>query len=128
MNLSPEEFEKQFMEIYASAKYKDRGSKKWVAMMLPEHVKLLREYAVETKLEDRPDLNEWDLEAIHECLQLAMQSKADTKIKLWRDGQFYYNRGIIESIDIQRRTLELQDPFYLLSLKLDEIVDVTIMD
>ena len=123
-----EYFDKHFLEVYESAKYHDRGSKKWVAMMLPEHVKLLREYNVELKLEDKPDLNEWDLEAIHECLQLASIQKSDIKIKMWRDGQFFYNRGTIESIDLQRRTLELQDPFYLFSLKLDEIVDVTIMD
>ena len=123
-----EYFHEHFLEVYESAKYLDRGSKKWVAMMLPEHVKLLREYNVELERDPRPDLNEWDLEAIHDCLHLAMLSKADTKIKLWSDGQFIYNRGTIESIDLTRRTLELQDPFYLFSLKLDEIVDVTIMD
>ncbi|QUG41577.1 YolD-like family protein [Psychrobacillus sp. INOP01] len=117
--LSGAEFEKQFREVYDSAKYLDRGSKKWVAMMLPEHVKMIREYAVEIKRDERPDLNEWDLEAIQECLDLSMLQKADTIIKLWRDGQFYYNRGTIESIDIQRRTLEMQDPFYLLSIRLD---------
>ena len=123
-----EYFDKHFLEVYESAKYHDRGSKKWVAMMLPEHVKLLREYNVELKLEDRPDLNEWDLEAIHECLNLAMLCRADTKIKMWRDGQFIYNRGTIESIDLTRRTLELDTPFSLINLNLDEIVDVTIMD
>ena len=123
-----EYFHANFLKVYESAKFHDRGSKKWVAMMLPEHVKLLREYNVELKRNPRPDLNEWDLEAIHDCLKLAMQSKADTKIKLWRDGQFIYKRGIIESIDIQRRKLELDDPFSLLQINLDEIVDITIMD
>ena len=65
---------------------------------------------------------------LEHCLQLAMQSKDDAKIKLWRDGQFIYKRGIIESIDIQRRKLQLDNPFSLLQLNLDEIVDVTIMD
>ena len=39
-----------------------------------------------------------------------------------------YNRGIVESVDLRRRVIELEDPFSLLQLKLDEIVDVTIMD
>lgn len=121
-------FHEHFLEVYESAKYFDRGSKKWVAMMLPEHVKMLREYRKEIKLEDRPDLNEWDLEAIHECLQLAMLSKADTEIKLWSDGKFFSCRGTVESIDLTRRILELDDPFSLLKLNLDEIVDVTIRD
>ncbi|MFZ0578300.1 MAG: YolD-like family protein [Psychrobacillus psychrotolerans] len=106
-----------------------RRNVKWkTAMMLPEHVVMLREYGTEIKREPKPDLNEWDFEAIQDNLQLAMRSKADTKVKLWRDGQFSYNRGTVEGIDIKRRTLELQDPFYLFSIKLDEIVDVTIMD
>lgn len=105
-----------------------RGVKWKTAMMLPEHVAMLRSFGEEVKREDRPELNEWDLEAIHDCLQLAMTSKSDTKIKMWRDGEFFYKRGIIESINLTRRTLELEDPFYLFSLNLDEIVDVTIMD
>ena len=59
---------------------------------------------------------------------MAIKSKADTKVKLWRDGALIYNRGIIEGVNLQKREIELQDPFYLLSLKLAEIVDVTIMD
>ena len=105
-----------------------RGVKWKTSMMLPEHVKMLREYGSEVKKEDRPDLNEWDLEAIHDCLKSASVQNSDIKIKMWRDGHFFYNRGTIESIDLTRRTLELEDPFYLYLLKLDEIVDVTIMD
>lgn len=106
-----------------------RQGVKWkTSMMLPEHVAMLRNFGEEVKRAERPDLNDWDLEAIQECLLRAMTSKADTKIKFWRDGQFFFHRGTIENIDLTRRTLELQDPFYLFLLKLDEIVDVTIMD
>lgn len=117
------------MEIDKKYGIDARRNVKWkTSMMLPEHVKMLRDHSVEVKRDPHPDLNEWDLDAIHDCLILAMQSKSDTKIKLWRDGQFFYKRGTIESIDTQRRTLELDDPFSLLQLNLDEIVDVTIMD
>lgn len=117
------------MEISTKYGLDARKNVKWkTSMMLPEHVAMLRNYGEEVKREDRPDLNEWDLEAIQDCLHRSMLSKSDTKIKMWRDGQFFYNRGTIEDIDLKRRTLELQDPFYLLSLNLDEIVDVTIMD
>lgn len=115
-------------QVFDLSKLQDRGSKKWVAMMLPEHVALLREYSLEIKREPKPDLDEWDYDAIQHTLDAAYIRKSDTKIIMWRDGQFIYNRGTIESIDLTRRTLELQDPFYLYSLKLDEIVDVTIMD
>lgn len=106
----------------------DRGMMKWQGMMLTEHVAMLKDYNQELKREPRPNLDEWDYDAIQHTLDMAVKSKADTKVKLWRDGAFIYNRGIIEGVNLQKREIELQDPFYLLSLKLDEIVDVTIMD
>lgn len=114
--------------VFDLSKLQDRGNKKWVAMMLPEHVSLLREYGKEIKSEPIPELDEWDYDAIQHTLDTAIKSKADTKVKLWRDGAFFYNRGIVESVDLRRRVIELEDPFSLLQLKLDEIVDVTIMD
>ena len=110
------------------SKLQDRGMMKWQGMMLTEHVTMLKSYNHEIKMTPRPDLDEWDYDAIIHALDMAIKSKADTKVKLWRDGQFIYNRGTVESVNLQKREIELQDPFYLLSLKLDEIVDVTIMD
>lgn len=107
---------------------KDRGMMKWQGMMLTEHVTMLKEYNQEIKRIPKPQLDEWDYDAIQHTLDAALKSKADTKVKLWRDGEFIYRRGIIESVDIQRRILELDDPFSLLKLSLDEIVDVSIMD
>ena len=101
---------------------------KWQGMMLTEHVAMLKEYNQEIKKEPKPELDEWDYDAIQYTLDAAIKSKADTKIKRWKDGEFIYNRGTVESMNLQKREIELQDPFYLLSLKIDEIVDVTIMD
>ena len=107
---------------------KDRGILKWQGMMLPEHVAMLREYNQELKKEPRPQLDVWDYDAIQHTLDAAIKSKADTRIKRWKDGEFICNRGTVEGVNLQKREIELQDPFYLLSLKLDEIVDVSIMD
>lgn len=99
----------------------DRGSKKWVAMMLPE-------YAVEIKKEPRPDLNEFDYEAIQDQIELAMKRNVEIKIKRWKEGEFIYNRGTIQWIDLRNRTIELEDPFRSFELSIDEIVDVTILE
>lgn len=123
-----EYFYEHFAEVYESAKLKHRDDKWGMSMMLPEHVVLLRNYYEDQKKVPCPELNEWDLEIIQSSLELALNSKADTKIKLWAAGEFFYKRGTIESVDLKRRTIELQDTFYLFSLKLDDIVDVTLMD
>ncbi|MEK3955284.1 YolD-like family protein [Psychrobacillus sp. FSL K6-1464] len=107
---------------------KDRGMMKWQGMMLTEHVSMLNEYNQDLKRIPKPQLDEWDYDAIQHTLDASLRSKADTKVKLWRDGEFIYRRGTIESINIQRRTLELDTPFSLIKLNVDEIVDVTIID
>lgn len=119
------EFYEPFLDL---THLNDRGSKKWVAMMLPEHVALIRQYKEEINRDPKPELDEWDYDAIQENIQIALKSKADIKIKRWKDGKFIYNRGFVEGVDLYRREIEIQDPFYLLRLNLDEIVDITIMN
>lgn len=126
--ISNTEFNERFAAVYESAKLKHRDDKWGMSMMLPEHVEVLRNYYDEQKKVPRPELNEWDLEILQISLEKALKSKTDTKIKLWKDGEFYYNRGTIESVDFTRRTIELQDPFCLLSINLEEIVDLTIVE
>ena len=106
-----------------------RRNIKWgTSMMLTEHVALLRDYYEEVQKVPKPELTEFDYVTLSETLEMAFQSKADTKIKRWRDGQFIYNRGTIEEVDLKHRIVQLQDPFYVMDIKLDEIIDVTIMN
>ncbi|MEK3975492.1 YolD-like family protein [Psychrobacillus sp. FSL K6-1267] len=121
----------EFFEEVKKSKYGmgPRRNIKWgTSMMLTEHVAMLRDYYEEVKMEAKPELTEFDYVTISETMEIAYQSKADIKIKRWKDGQFIYNRGIIENVDLKRRVIDLQDPFYLMNIKLDDIVDVTIMD
>ncbi|MEK3981274.1 YolD-like family protein [Psychrobacillus sp. FSL K6-2836] len=120
-------FEEDWNQLDLS-QLQDRGSKKWVAMMLPEHVKMLREYSEEIKKEPRPDLNEFDYEAIQDQIVLAMKRNVEIKIKRWKEGEFIYNRGTIQWIDLRKRTIELEDPFRSFELYIDEIVDVSLLE
>ncbi|MCM3358049.1 YolD-like family protein [Psychrobacillus sp. MER TA 171] len=124
-------FHDSFFEEIKKSKYPldPRRNIKWgTSMMLTEHVGMLRDYYEEVKKEPKPELTENDYILLSETIELAFSSYADTKIKRWKDGQFIYNRGTIEEVDIKRRVIQLQDPFYLLAIKMDDIVDVTIMD
>ncbi|ALC88135.1 hypothetical protein AM499_07765 [Bacillus sp. FJAT-22090] len=110
------------------SKVRDRGNKKWVAMMLPEHLKLIRSYSEEQTKVPRPILNEWDLEAIEETINIANKRKCDVTIKMWRDGEFILRGGIIQNVDLKNRTIEVDDPFGLHNYNLDLIVDVTVLE
>lgn len=95
--------------------------------MLPEHVKLLREYMEEQKKTPRPELDEWDLDIIQENIQLAMKRNVEVKIKTWRSGVFHTHLGKVTWVDINKRTIEMEDILTSFTLQLDEIVDVTIL-
>ncbi|MEK3973748.1 YolD-like family protein [Psychrobacillus sp. FSL K6-1267] len=124
-------FHDAFFEEIKKSKYPldPRRNIKWgTSMMLTEHVGMLRDYYEEVKKEPKPELTEYDYVLLSESIELAFSSYADTKIKRWKDGRFIYNRGTIDEVDLKRRVIQLQDPFYLLAIKMDDIVDVIIMD
>jgi hypothetical protein len=52
---------------------RDRGRIKWVSMMLPEHVQLLREWAEEDTYEIKEELDEQHLEVMDEIISEAME-------------------------------------------------------
>jgi hypothetical protein len=97
-------------------------------MMLPEHVALLREYSGEQKKIPKPELDEWNLHAIEETINIALKRKCEMLLKLWREGNFELYGGVIESVNLQRRTLELDNPFGLHCFNLDDIIDVSVSE
>lgn len=54
---------------------RDRGKIKWTAMMLPEHIYLLREWQKEDDYIPKPDLTDFDLQDNQEQLESAMIRK-----------------------------------------------------
>lgn len=112
-----------------SSKVRDRGNKKWVAMMLPEHLKLIRSYSEEQTKVPRTKLNEWDLEAIEETINIAIKRKCDVTIKMLNEeGRFAFRGGIILTVDLKKRTIEVEGSIGHHKYKLDDIVDVTVTD
>lgn len=105
---------------------RDRGKIKWTAMMLPEHISLLREWQAEDDFVQRPELTEWDLENIQEELERGLKMKSQTLVETWRDGKVTKYQGTIESIDLHNRRIMLQDPFDVERIKFEDIVSVQI--
>lgn len=105
---------------------RDRGRIKWTAIMLPEHIQQLREWHAEDRYEERPELSEWDLEAIQDELNRALMMKCETTVKTWHDGKITSYMGSIESIDFHTRRIMLQDPFEIEKISFEDIISVQI--
>ncbi|QTD39546.1 YolD-like family protein [Sporosarcina sp. Te-1] len=59
---------------------KDRGNIKWTALMLPEHVRHLRDWQAEDELVPEPGLTEFDMESMQLELELAYKRQIDTMV------------------------------------------------
>lgn len=107
---------------------KDRGLIKWRGMMLTEHVTLLNEWYDEDNQDQKPELDEFDLQLIQEEMELAMKSKCTVKIKSWKDKKYHFHIGTIEKMDLSSRSIVYADPYGEHRLPFDEIVGVLLID
>ena len=100
---------------------RDRGNIKWNALMLPEHVKLLREWQAEDKKVAKPKLDEWQLEEMNKQLQLAYEQNLPIIINFWRDDAYYTITSKLLRFDINEKKLYFSTGE---AIRIDEIVHV----
>lgn len=105
----------------------DRGNIKWTAMMLPEHVKMLREWQEEENQVERPVLSDWELDSIADEIKRAYKGKAAIRLTYWRDGYLKDDYGKVITIDNKGNTIVLDDPFTTTRYPFDEIVAATLI-
>lgn len=89
---------------------RDRGSIKWTAMMLPEHVKLLREWHAEDNYVPEPKLDEYDLEELAYQIKTAVQTHSIVRVQYWRNGEAFTIEGTIKALPINSYSLTLLTP------------------
>src|SRR4051812_6653227 len=88
---------------------RDRGNIKWNAMMLPEHVKLLRDWHEKDRYVEKPELDEWALQEMSEQLQIAMTNRLEVELKIWEASHIFKATGIISKLDEKNGALYLED-------------------
>jgi hypothetical protein len=82
---------------------KDRGNKKWTAMMLIEHRKKLKELKDHEDDREKPILDEQEKAVINYRLQQALENNLSVKIKYYKDKRFKFISGKIDRVDVNRR-------------------------
>jgi ATP-dependent helicase/DNAse subunit B len=75
----------------------DRGTMKWVSLMLPEHVELLKGVFVEHK--QKPLLDEQKMLEIDQRLKYGLRHKMELVMTYYNDGDFLTLEGKIDRID-----------------------------
>ena len=88
---------------------RDRGNIKWNAMMLPEHVKYLREWQAEDKIEQRPEVDEWTLQQFADLLQQAYTHHLYVEIVVWQQTRTKQMVGYIDRFEPNKATIRMNN-------------------
>lgn len=78
---------------------RDRGTIKWTALMLPEHIKMLREWKDEEKKPVRRQPDEQEYEEWNYRIAEAMEYHKSLTITHWREGKPLTNAGFIHHMN-----------------------------
>lgn len=90
---------------------RDRGLIKWTSMMLPEHVKMLREWSEEDRIQERPELDEQELEAMNEMVAEAMAEGSQLLITHYAGQRHELLAGTVHHVDFIKQRLHIVDQF-----------------
>lgn len=88
---------------------KDRGTKKWTALMLPEHIALLKKVWAEDEIINRPILDSQELEMMNRQLGQAYEQRIAVKLTVYSVGMVEEYCGIVIKINNNDVCLQLQD-------------------
>ncbi|MDX5476771.1 MAG: YolD-like family protein [Bacillaceae bacterium] len=105
---------------------RDRGTIKWTSMMLPEHVKMLRDWTKEDYYEIKPELDEQQIEMMNEQIGEAMEFGNEVTITYYENKRYQLFVGTIHHADPMKRRLHVVDKFGEVSyLPLGDILDIS---
>jgi hypothetical protein len=90
---------------------RDRGRIKWVSMMLPEHIKLLRDWVKEDQYEERKEIDEQQLELMNMTLAEAIEFDQFVTITHYQNRNYEIVIGKIHYWDELAGRLHIIDHF-----------------
>jgi hypothetical protein len=109
------------------SQFKERGTIKWNAMMIPEHKRLLSELFKEEYDRDKPELDEHALEVLNEKIREALIEGRLVRITYYHNGAFCAVQGRIKDCELPSRKLRLiseGELYHKHSIPLQEVIDV----
>jgi len=88
---------------------KDRGLMKWQGFFMPEHVSSLKEVWHDDKKEDKPSLDEYQLQEMDEKIHISMEYNLPLSFTIWMEGHTEEMVGVIHYIDRLNKQLRIKD-------------------
>ncbi len=107
---------------------RDRGRIKWTAMMLPEHVKLLRDWVKEDRYEQKISVDEQQLEVMNEILMEAIEWNQFVAVTYYQNHNYKIVVGKVHNWDDLTHKLHIMDRFQESHwISIADIADIRLM-
>ncbi|UCZ54659.1 YolD-like family protein [Bacillus shivajii] len=106
---------------------RDRGVIKWTSMMLPEHVKRLKELTEQQEKKEKPALDEQVFEEWSRVLGKAYYENHSIKLTLFGDGDEIFIEGEVLRIDQTANKLVLQTREGKERVSFSDIIDLSVI-
>jgi hypothetical protein len=104
---------------------KDRGLKKWTAMVLPEHRLALMKLSLDQQYIEKPNLDEQQLAQINQVINEAMANNQIVEVDYYKDHSYQTISGRIIFLDWLTRSIKLEDEHKKTHyLVLDNVLDI----
>ena len=100
--------------------FKDRGNKKWTAMMLVKHRKELKELKEHEDDKEKPTLDDQEKEVINTKLQQAIHNNLAITIKYYENKSFKTITGTIKKTDVNKGVIFINDQ----KIKVENLVGI----
>ncbi|MGM8213372.1 YolD-like family protein [Virgibacillus sp. W0430] len=104
----------------------DRGTKKWTALMLPEHVEMLQQAFAETSYQEKPILDEQQKAKINRELTEALRANSSVKVTMHRTHYLEKICGRLLQVDKRNACLQLYSDRKE-EIPLSSVIDVEII-
>jgi len=88
---------------------RDRGRIKWTSMMLPEHVKLLRDWKEEDQWESKVQLDEQKIEEMNRIMNIAMEYSYKINVTYYENKRHKHLAGKLDKYDVLTKMMIMMD-------------------
>src|SRR5699024_389951 len=103
---------------------KDRGTKKWTSLMLPEHVEMLKEVFRQDEYKEKPILDEQQKVEMDTMLQCALHNDLTVEITYFADHDYKKVEGQLLMIDVLNNRLALEAE---IEIKISDVIGVNVL-
>ncbi|WP_342515598.1 YolD-like family protein [Sutcliffiella sp. FSL R7-0096] len=104
---------------------RDRGNIKWTSLMLPEHVKMVRQHYLEEDYQSKPEIDEQQQELLNEKINEALEFGSEVEIKFFEDHKIKLLIGTIHYVNVMEKKLHvLNQREQTRYIKLENVLDI----